>query len=161
MDGQAIIPVPREQDDFSKIRYLTPSELDSSTPVTLSPFPTSWIILPTAGCPKGSTVSSYCVPQGLEEEWTCRICWPHFKSNEAKMLDLWYGEAKPHTPVCHDQTFCYSPIADAKRQVVLYQASRERQQYWLIQFISHDLMPIGVSKKKRDASPVPSYSYRG
>ncbi|KAJ7878011.1 hypothetical protein B0H14DRAFT_1664644 [Mycena olivaceomarginata] len=90
-NGQAIVPVPKDGSSTGKIRYLTPSDVTESQPVTVSPFPVSWIILPTAACPKNSPLVPSAVPQGLYAEWTCQICWPHFKNTEPQMLDLLGG----------------------------------------------------------------------
>ncbi|KAJ7235024.1 hypothetical protein B0H12DRAFT_152555 [Mycena haematopus] len=100
-DGQAIIPRAVPKTGSSQIRYLTPSSIAPDQPVTVSPFPVSWTILPTAGCPHKdkSPLTGFSVPEGLYEEWTCQICWPHFRSGEPRMLDLWAGKMKENTKV--------------------------------------------------------------
>jgi hypothetical protein len=40
------------------------------------------------------------VPQGLYEEWTCQISWPHFRNTEPRMLDLYAGTPTANTKVC-------------------------------------------------------------
>ncbi|KAF8149742.1 hypothetical protein K438DRAFT_1943786 [Mycena galopus ATCC 62051] len=119
-DGQAIVPVPK--DGSSKVRYLTPSNVAVEHPVTVSPFPVSWNILPTAACPskQESPLTGFTVPQGLYEEWTCQICWPHFKNVEPRMLDLWAG------------------MKDANTKVVVYPNSGCQWQFWRVQFIRHE-----------------------
>jgi len=113
--GQAIIPVPK--DGSLKVRYLTPSTSNATIPVTISPFPTSWILMPTATSPSGTPLVSYSVPQGLYEQWTCLISWPHF--SDTRMLDLWAGVPNPNQPV------------------VVYPVSGTQWQCWHVQFIRH------------------------
>ncbi|KAF8892793.1 hypothetical protein CPB84DRAFT_1331858 [Gymnopilus junonius] len=96
-DGQAIIPVPR--DGSGRVLYLTPSTIDQGRPITVSPFPTSWQILPSSECPTGNPLTGFSVPQGLYEEWTCLICYPHFRNGDPRMLDLWAGESTPNNRV--------------------------------------------------------------
>ncbi|KAJ7261240.1 hypothetical protein C8J57DRAFT_1232785 [Mycena rebaudengoi] len=118
-DGQAIIPVPK--DDSSTVRYLSPSSLNTDRPITISPFPASFSIFPTSDCPKlgDSPLTSFSEPQGLYDQWTCQISWPHFRNTEPRMLDLWAG-----TPT-------------ANNKVVLYPYSGTQWQFWLIQFIRY------------------------
>ncbi|KAJ7039978.1 hypothetical protein C8F04DRAFT_1084370 [Mycena alexandri] len=119
-DGQAIVPVPK--DGSSKIRYLTPSSVSDNLAVTISPFPVSWIIFPTTACPKfsGSPLVVPTVPLGQYAEWTCQICWPHFKNTEPKVLDL------------------LNPNLDPNSKVTIYThgagANLDRQ-FWRVQFI--------------------------
>ncbi|KAK7024779.1 hypothetical protein R3P38DRAFT_3193698 [Favolaschia claudopus] len=92
-DGQAIVPVPK--DGSMKVRYLTPSTNFYGKSVTVSPFPTSWIIMPSSDCPKISALNAYSSPPTMYESWTCYISWPR----EGRMLDLWAGDTKPDTSV--------------------------------------------------------------
>lgn len=102
-EGQAIIPLPRDGSD--RVRYLTPSSINVRRPVTLSPFPAAWQILPSSDYPAaggGAALVGTSVPKGLYDEWTCQIYWPHFKKDEQpKMLDLWEGAATPNNNVRH------------------------------------------------------------
>ncbi|KAJ6498684.1 hypothetical protein DFH09DRAFT_333999 [Mycena vulgaris] len=118
-DGQAIIPVPK--DGSSTVRYLSPSSLNTDRPITISPFPASFSIFPTSDCPQlsDSPLTSFSVPQGLYEEWTCQISWPHFRNTEPRMLDLYAG------------------VATANTMVVLYPYSGTQWQFWRIQFIRY------------------------
>ncbi|PPQ72878.1 hypothetical protein CVT26_003499 [Gymnopilus dilepis] len=116
-DGQAIVVVPRDGSD--KVLYLVPSSVNETKPVTVSPFPASWQIIPTSDCPPvaGSPLTGSTVPQGLYEEWTCQISWPHYRNGEPRMLDCWAGLASPNNPV------------------VIYPLSGTQWQYWKLQFI--------------------------
>ncbi|KAF5353349.1 hypothetical protein D9756_007805 [Leucocoprinus leucothites] len=75
-NGQALIPVPR--DGSQVVRYLTASSVKTNVAATLSPFPTSWILLPTSRCPNTTPLNAYSVIKGVYEQWTCMINWPHF-----------------------------------------------------------------------------------
>ncbi|KAJ7104940.1 hypothetical protein C8R44DRAFT_987807 [Mycena epipterygia] len=116
-NGQAIIPLPK--DESSTVVYLTPSSPVLESPVTVSPFPASWNILPTSRSqsPKGNPIKSTTVPKGLYEEWTCQISWPHFK--EVRMLDLYHGGVKPDT------------------KVVSWAHNGQAWQFWHIQFLRY------------------------
>ncbi|KAH7911395.1 hypothetical protein BJ138DRAFT_1179599 [Hygrophoropsis aurantiaca] len=118
--GQAIIPVPK--DGSHEVRYLTPSTTHFA-PATVSPFPTSWILLPSADCLKDGPRVAYSVPRGLYEEWTCLISWPHFTRHEARMLDLRGGEPSPNQPV-----------------VICPFEHGAQSQYWCVQFIRYKPM---------------------
>lgn len=96
-DGQAIIPVPK--DGSSTVRYLTASSLRIDIPVTVSPFPVSWVIFPTSDSPRGAPLTGSTVPPGLVEEWTAQICWPHSNNEAPRLLDLYAGNPAPDTNV--------------------------------------------------------------
>lgn len=96
-DGQAIIPVPK--DGSSTVRYLTASSLRIDIPVTVSPFPVSWVIFPTSDSPRGPPLTGSTVPPGLVEEWTAQICWPHSNNEAPRLLDLYAGNPAPDTNV--------------------------------------------------------------
>jgi len=128
--GQAIIPIPKDRSQ--KVQYLTPSTMNQEIAVTVSPFPCSWNILPSSDCPGDKPLVPFSsLPEGIYEEWTCLIGWPQLRGNEARMLDLWAGEAQPN------------------QRVVIYPFEYKKQwQYWQIQFIrnvkdkSDPILPI-------------------
>ncbi|KAJ7910018.1 hypothetical protein B0H13DRAFT_1877205 [Mycena leptocephala] len=85
-DGQAIIPVPK--DGSNTVMYLTASGFVITVAVTVSPFPVSWVIIPTSDSPTSPPLTGSTVPPGLTEEWTAQICWPHSNNNVPRLLDL-------------------------------------------------------------------------
>ncbi|KAJ6595004.1 hypothetical protein DFH09DRAFT_1273133 [Mycena vulgaris] len=117
-NGQAIIPVPK--DGSSTVVYLTPSNPVPESPVTVSPFPASWNILPTSQyqSPKVNPIKSTTVPKGLYAEWTCQISWPHF--TEVRMLDLFGGSIIPDS------------------NVVPYGYGGHAWQFWRVQFFRYN-----------------------
>ncbi|KAJ7910005.1 hypothetical protein B0H13DRAFT_2329812 [Mycena leptocephala] len=88
-DGQAIIPVPK--DGSNTVMYLTASGFLVTVAVTVSPFPVSWVIIPTSDSPTSPPLTGSTVPPGLTEEWTAQICWPHSNNNVPRLLDLYAG----------------------------------------------------------------------
>ncbi|KAJ3570577.1 hypothetical protein NP233_g4307 [Leucocoprinus birnbaumii] len=80
-NGQALVPVPKDGELI--VRYLTPSTDETEVPLTVSPFPVSWIILPTSRCPEGNPENAYKIPKGIYEQWNCIISWPHFANKAA------------------------------------------------------------------------------
>lgn len=137
-DGQAIIPVPK--DGSSTVRYLSPSSLSTEVAITISPFPGSFSIIPTSDCPQlsDSPLTSFSVPQGLYEEWTCQISWPHFRNTEPRMLDLYAGTPTANTKVCRLIANLRRTLVNVRRkQVVLYPYSGTQWQFWRIQFIRY------------------------
>ncbi|KAK7439563.1 hypothetical protein VKT23_017492 [Stygiomarasmius scandens] len=115
-DGQAIIPVPK--DGSSEVKYLTPSTLQQAIiSTTISPFPTSWTLVPTADSPKSDPLIHITSPPGLYEQWTCQISWPHFRDQTPYLLDLANGSADADTPV------------------VIWPYTALQWQFWQIQFV--------------------------
>ncbi|KAJ7909992.1 hypothetical protein B0H13DRAFT_1877177 [Mycena leptocephala] len=96
-DGQAIIPVPK--DGSNTVMYLTASGFLVTVAVTVSPFPVSWVIIPTSDSPTSPPLTGSTVPPGLTEEWTAQICWPHSNNNVPRLLDLYAGNPAPDTNV--------------------------------------------------------------
>ncbi|KAJ7895006.1 hypothetical protein B0H13DRAFT_1877211 [Mycena leptocephala] len=114
-NGQAIIPVPK--DGSSTVMYLTASGLLLTVAVTVSPFPVSWVIIPTSDSPTSPPLTGSTVPPGLTEEWTAQICWPHSNNDVPRLLDLYAGNPAPDT------------------NVVIYPYGATQQQFWRIQFL--------------------------
>ncbi|KAJ7204557.1 hypothetical protein B0H12DRAFT_1080497 [Mycena haematopus] len=118
-DGQAIIPVPK--DGSSTTLYLTASSFLTNIAITVSPFPVSWVIVPTSDSPRNPPLTGSTVPPGLVEEWTAQICWPHSNSDAPRLLDLYAGNPAPDTNVGFN--------------AVLYPYGGTQQQFWRIQFL--------------------------
>ncbi|KAJ7910019.1 hypothetical protein B0H13DRAFT_1877206 [Mycena leptocephala] len=116
-NGQAIIPVPK--DGSSTVMYLTASGLLLTVAVTVSPFPVSWVIIPTSNSPTSPPLTGSTVPPGLTEEWTAQICWPHSNNDVPRLLDLYAGNPAPDT------------------NVVIYPYGATQQQFWRIQFLQY------------------------
>ncbi|KAJ7909989.1 hypothetical protein B0H13DRAFT_1877174 [Mycena leptocephala] len=116
-DGQAIIPVPK--DGSNTVMYLTASGFLVTVAVTVSPFPVSWVIIPTSDSPTSPPLTGSTVPPGLTEEWTAQICWPHSNNNVPRLLDLYAGNPAPDT------------------NAVLYPYGATQQQFWRIQFLQY------------------------
>jgi hypothetical protein len=131
-DGQAIIPVPK--DGSNTVMYLTASGFLVTVAVTVSPFPVSWVIIPTSDSPTSPPLTGSTVPPGLTEEWTAQICWPHSNNNVPRLLDLYAGNPAPDTNVrfnvCHITQLTYA-------QAVLYPYGATQQQFWRIQFLQY------------------------
>ncbi|KAJ3562663.1 hypothetical protein NP233_g9436 [Leucocoprinus birnbaumii] len=120
--GQAIIPIPK--DGSMTVRYLSSSSPNTKVACTLSPFPVSWIIVPSRSLPDGQPKLPTSDPRGLYEKWTCMIFWPH-SQHEPRVLEIYTSNANSNTAACPQVP-----------------SEQSRHHFWSIQFVRSQHMDI-------------------